>query len=230
VNWKRIAWIVYGTLALCCGILGCMILWEAYETAKIVHEEAPALLKAYTNLPLAAKGDLAAFTKLLGADLKAVETMVNGANTATQQLQTVVTAQLASLKAPSDALAMLVTNTDRSLNAADGLLPAATASTKQAGDLIAKLSEDEGDFALMLARSAVAMKNLADITGDPALKETVEKLALISANAAIVSDNAAKISDDLRGYVHHAVQPMSKARLAYALISEAFPLIARALP
>lgn len=98
------------------------------------------------------------------------------------------------------------------------------ASVKQVGDTMASLQPG-------IAALTQTAENAAKLTSDPALLASLDHLNKTSANIErVTTDFAGMMHDDLRPAVHRAVQPASKARLAYFLISQTFPLLARAIP
>jgi hypothetical protein len=225
-------------------LLACLLVWDLDSAANRLSNETSTALGSTSQATL---GSYKSIVHFVTEDLKVVGGIATNLEKSTRDLHATLTAQADSLRTTSNAFGILIADTNESLSGKNGLLPHATdllADTNvslngkdgllpHATDAVANLealTDKQGDLALTLASAAQAAKNLAEITGDPALLETARNLAATSAQMAKISLHMEAIAGDLQGYVHHAVQPMSRARLAYLMISQAFPLIAHALP
>ena len=163
--------------------LACLALawffWQANERL----EDLPATLKAYKELPEAAKGDLAAFIKLTGEDLKALGAIVKNSDAAMQNLTKQVSAQTEALGNASTAIAQLVNHTDASLNGPKGVLPAL-------GDVVVHFDADTQKLGPVLDNARQGTANLVALTAPEQYQPTLHDLQVMSAETAGIATDA----------------------------------------
>lgn len=216
------------TLALLAS--ACLLIYDLHLA--VVHTTArlDQTLAAYGSLAAGTQADVSAMRTQVDRVVIIVAGLATNIEKATRGLNAQQAAEVEALRRTTAAAQALLADTSRSLNGPGGVLPSLAAT-------VAAVNDDARRLGPVLDNTRDAAANLVRVT-DPVLWEpTAHDLQAMSANGVVVSGHIAAISDnfdaisgDLRGYTHRAVQPRSKAYVAWMLASSAFPLLAHALP